>query len=133
MDAYLKLDKVNRAYRMVKANLPATFDAAWHTTNQATASINTFETFFKSSVYWFDAKYPGLQIPPTVTGETAPANAARAAVYTSYMSKIEPSGAAVVVDTTDSDFSKPFEQYRMNYYMDLAVKEYVATNPTWDP
>lgn len=118
---------------MVKANLPTTFDAAWHTTNQASATINTFDTFFKSSVYWFDAKYPGLQVPPVVTGETAPTNAARAAVYTSYMSKIEPSGAAVVVDTTDSDFSKPFEQYRMNYYMDLAVKEYVATNPTWDP
>jgi len=118
---------------MVKANLPTTFDAAWHTTNAPSAAINTFETFFKSSVYWFDAKYPGLQVPPVVTGETAPANAARAAVYTSYMSKIEPSGVAVVVDTTDSDFSKPFEQYRMNYYMDLAVKEYVATNPTWDP
>jgi hypothetical protein len=75
---------------MVKANLPTTFDAAWHTTNQASATINTFETFFKSSVYWFDAKYPGLQIPPVVTGETATANAARTAVYTSYMLKIEP-------------------------------------------
>jgi len=118
---------------MVKANLPTTFDAAWHTTNQASATINTFETFFKSSVYWFDAKYPGLQVPPVVSGESATANAARNTVYTSYMSKIE--GAAVVVDTTDSDFSKPFEQYRMNYYMDLAVKEYVATDAgkTWDP
>ena len=123
MTDYLLLDKVNRAYRMVKANLPATFDAAWHTTNAPTVTINTFETFLKSSVYWFDAKYPGLQIPPAGTGETtAPTNAARAAVYASYMAKIEPVGAAVVVDTTDSDFSKPFEQYRMNYYMELAVK-----------
>ena len=119
---------------MVKANLPATFDAAWHTTNAPTVTINTFETFLKSSVYWFDAKYPGLQIPPAGTGETtAPTNAARAAVYTNYMSKIEPTSSALVVDTTDSDFSKPFEQYRMNYYMELAVKEYVNTNPSWDP
>ena len=133
MTDYLLLDKVNRAYRMVKANLPATFDAAWHTTNAPNSSINTFATFLTSSVYWFDAKYPGLQIPPAGTGETtAPTNAARAAVYTNYMSMIEPTSSAVV-DTTDSDFSKPFEQYRMNYYMDLAVKEYVATNPTWDP
>ena len=119
---------------MVKANLPATFDETWHTTNAPTVTINTFETFLKSSVYWFDAKYPGLQIPPAGTGETtAPTNAARAAVYTNYMSKIEPTSSAVVVDTTDSDFSKPFEQYRMNYYMELAVKEYVNTNPSWDP
>ena len=119
---------------MVKANLPATFETTWHTDNKVTDTISTFDTFLKSSVYWFDAKYPGLQIPPAGTGETtAPTNAARAAVYTNYMSKIEPTSSAVVVDTTDSDFSKPFEQYRMNYYMELAVKEYVNTNPSWDP
>ena len=116
MDAYLKLDKVNRAYLMVKANLPATFDAAWHTTNDPKVTINTFETFFKSSVYSFDAIYPGLQIPPVVTGETAPTNAARATVYASYMGKIEPA-SVVVVDTTDSSFSNTFEQYRMEFYM----------------
>ena len=120
---------------MAKANLPATFETTWHTDNKVTDTISTFDTFLKSSVYWFDAKYPGLQIPPAGTGETtAPTNAARAAVYTSYMLKIEPTGATnPVVDTTDSDFSKPFEQYRMNYYMELAVKEYVNTNPSWDP
>ena len=119
---------------MAKANLPATFETTWHTDNKVTDTISTFDTFLKSSVYWFDAKYPGLQIPPAGTGETtAPTNAARAAVYTNYMSKIEPTSSAVVVYTTDSDFSKPFEQYRMNYYMELAVKEYVNTNPSWDP
>ena len=120
---------------MVKANLPATFETTWHADNAPTVTINTVEKFFKSSVYWFDAKYPGLQIPPAGTGETtAPTNAARAAVYDNYMSKIEPNGDTnPVVDTTDSDFSKPFEQYRMNYYMELAVKEYVNTNPSWDP
>ena len=117
MTDYLLLDKINRAYRMVKANLPATFDAAWHTTNAPTVTINTFETFFKSSVYSFDAIYPGLQIPPAVIGETAPTNGARAAVYASYMLKIEPAGANPVVDTTDSSFSNTFEQYRMEYYM----------------
>jgi hypothetical protein len=117
MTDYLLLDKINRAYRMVKANLPATFDAAWHTTNAPIVTINTFETFFKSSVYSFDAIYPGLQIPPAVIGETAPTNGARAAVYASYMLKIEPAGANPVVDTTDSSFSNTFEQYRMEYYM----------------
>jgi hypothetical protein len=117
---------------MVKANLPATFETTWHADNAPTVTIKDPETFFKSSVYWFDAKYPGLQNPPAGTGETtAPTNAARAAVYASYMSKIE--SASPVVVTTDSDFSKPFEQYRMNYYMELAVKEYVKTNPSWDP
>jgi hypothetical protein len=119
---------------MVKANLPATFDAAWHSTNAPTGTIDTIETFLKSSVYWFDAKYPGLQIPPAGTGETtAIPNAARAAVYASYMGKIEPANAAVVVDTTDSSFSNTFEQYRMDYYMGEAVKEYVIANPSWDP
>jgi hypothetical protein len=60
-------------------------------------------------------------------------NAARTAVYTAYMAKIEPANSPVVVDTTDSSYSNTFEQYRMDYYMDLAVKEYVALNPTWDP
>jgi hypothetical protein len=57
---FLKLDKVNRVHQCVKANLPATFDVAWHETNKASPTINTFDKFFKSSVYWFDAKYPGL-------------------------------------------------------------------------
>ncbi len=117
---------------MVQANLP-TFDEAWHTTNKPTDAISTFQKFFESSVYWFDAKYPGLQIPPAVASETAPTNLARAAVYTSYMGKIEPVGQTPKLLTTDFTFSDTFSQYRMDYYMGEAVREYVSLNPSWDP
>lgn len=91
---------------------------AWHLANApaiptAGNVIDTLDKLIQYSVYFFDAKYPGLRpAVAAVTGDTVAVNAARAAVYDSFV------GACKTASVVSNDISNTFAQYRMQSLME---------------
>jgi len=115
---FLKQDRFIQTYRLVKNSLPATMDDAWHTANRpaittAANEINTNDKLIEYSVYWYDQKYPGLtKEVSAVNGDTAPVNAARAAVYDAFV------GACITASIKANSIENTFTQYRMDALME---------------
>lgn len=130
---FLKQDRLRMVYQVVKTQLPATMDNAWHLANAPVITtsgneIDTLDKLIQYSVYFFDAMYPGLKpAVAAVSGDTTIAvNAARAAVYDSFV------GACKTASVLSNDISNTFAQYRMNFLMEEAIKTYkTTTNPRW--
>lgn len=105
-------------------------DQTWHLAKApktTTNKVDSLQKLMQYSVYWFDQKYPGLQVPVTaISGEIPADNAARVTVYEAFIA------ACITANIKADSVEDTFPQYRMEKLMKAEIDKYQLANVLWD-